>query len=169
MKKIILLRHAAAQLHQYGANDHERSISLVGMYELDAIKNTIKKKEKKLSDINLILCSNARRCRQTLDGLSSILPSGAEMVFEDDLYRASIEFLEGRFRQIKNKWDTVLIVGHNPGFLDMLNQSSLGRTSKETFQFPTCSFCFMSAPVSRWDEFSASLVQFDDFITTQNP
>jgi phosphohistidine phosphatase len=165
MKNLILLRHAAAQLYQYGENDHDRSISLEGMRELDGIKKKIKEKNKDLSEISLVLCSNTKRCRQTFDGLRSIFPSSAEMIFEDNLYQASAKMIEDRLRHVKSKHQTVLIIAHNPGLVDILNASSLSRSYRESFQFPTCSFCFMNLPITRWEEFSISISQFNDFLT----
>ena len=61
----------------------------------------------------LVLCSSARRTRETLDGVGAAL-GPAEVLIERDLYGASSEDLLERLREVPDETESVLLVGHQP-------------------------------------------------------
>ena len=67
----------------------------------------------------LVLCSDARRARETLEGVVPGLDT-PEVRFEDGLYAASAESLLERLRSLPDDIEEVLLVGHNPGLRDVL-------------------------------------------------
>ena len=147
MLRITIMRHAQAQLEQYGKNDRERTITMTGMHEIDAIRQKI---HGKLDNISLIMCSNARRTRQTLDGIKQFLPNSAEVHYDDSLYHASIECLWHKIQTLSPLHKDIMIVGHNPGLSQMLNaiDHTLARV------FPTCGIAICESTVEKWHEIS---------------
>jgi phosphohistidine phosphatase len=67
----------------------------------------------------LVLCSTARRARDTLEPLRQRLPRDAAVGFERALYLASAEALLARLRRIAEDQEAVLLVGHNPGLQEL--------------------------------------------------
>jgi phosphohistidine phosphatase len=61
----------------------------------------------------LVLCSSARRTRETVERL--VLPSGSQVEVEDGLYAAGAGDLLGRLRAVGDDVSSVLLVAHNPG------------------------------------------------------
>jgi len=65
----------------------------------------------------LVLCSSARRTRETVERLA--LPSGSQVEVEDGLYAAGSGDLLGRLRAVGDDVSSVLLVAHNPGVQDL--------------------------------------------------
>lgn len=63
----------------------------------------------------LVLCSTARRARETLAALSL----GGDVRYEDGLYGAGAAELLARLRLIPDGTGSVMVVGHNPGLHDL--------------------------------------------------
>jgi phosphohistidine phosphatase len=71
-----------------------------------------------------VLCSSARRTRETLAG---VLP-GRVALIEEELYVAGHEQLLARLRQVEPEIRSVIVIGHNPA-LQMLTLSLAGGES----------------------------------------
>src|SRR5579863_8437803 len=111
MSNLLLLRHATA-LPQDATGDRERPLNPSGRRAAEALARWI-------SDHRLapetVLCSPARRTRQTLEIIVSAIAPAPVILFEDALYLAPAERLLSRLRRIVAGTKSVLIVGHNPG------------------------------------------------------
>ena len=62
----------------------------------------------------LVLCSSARRARETLDALASAMGDQVDVQVEDALYGADAEDLLGRLRDVPDAVDSCLLIGHDP-------------------------------------------------------
>jgi phosphohistidine phosphatase len=67
----------------------------------------------------LVLCSPARRARETLDAMLAGL-GAAVVLYEESLYRAGADELLARLREVPAGVESLLLVGHNPGLADLL-------------------------------------------------
>ena len=91
---------------------------------------------------DVILCSTARRARETLDGLQA---GGVEgrVYYEDALYLASAGQLLARLSEFGDEVRHCLVIGHNPGLHQLAGQLSMeGETTavrELIMQFPPCS------------------------------
>lgn len=142
------MRHAAAQLEQYGKNDRDRTITMAGMHELDAIRNKIKDQFEGLS---LVLCSNVKRTRQTLEGIRPFLPASIKEQYDDSLYQASADILWHKIQTTSPAHKYIMLIGHNPAIGNVLNA-----VDSSVFQsFPTCGIVVLQSNVSKWHEISA--------------
>jgi phosphohistidine phosphatase len=70
---------------------------------------------------DFVLCSTARRTRDTLAFLVPDLVDPRRVQFEDGLYEASAAGLLERLRTVPAAAGTVLLIGHNPGLTDLVN------------------------------------------------
>ena len=62
----------------------------------------------------LVLCSSARRTRETLEGVA---PAGHRMI-ESELYSATAGDLVARLRRVPDDVASVMLIGHNSGGAD---------------------------------------------------
>lgn len=148
MKQLILMRHAEAQPDHMIKVDRDRTLSGQGLKQLDEI---CQKLQGKLHGVDLVLCSNARRTRQTLDGIKKLLPSSAEVIFEDKLYQASTNYILERVKRIDDGYKNVLVICHNPALQQFLNQSHQMNSSQFALRpFETCSLAFFELDGEYW-------------------
>ena len=66
-----------------------------------------------------MLCSPARRSRETLERVEAAFGDRVKARFEEALYGASEAELLARLRALPPELDSVMIVGHNPGLKDL--------------------------------------------------
>ena len=106
-KRLFILRHAKSSWDEPGLADHERPLAPRGRRAVEAIAAHLK-----AAGIapDLVLCSSARRARETLEGAAV----GGEHMIEPDLYGASCEDVLERLHRVPEDVGSVMIVGHNP-------------------------------------------------------
>jgi phosphohistidine phosphatase len=108
VKRVWLLRHLKSSWDEPGLADHDRPLAPRGRKAADHEVRP-----------DLVLCSTAMRARATLDLVAPAL--GAPTVeFEDGLYHAWADDLLERLRRIPPRLESVLLIGHNPGFHDLV-------------------------------------------------
>lgn len=111
MKKLILMRHGDAPRNVMG--DNERSLSSQGQDEAAQTSHYIKD----LYEVNYILCSTAKRNKQTLEVLQTITLQQTPVEFCDEIYQNDPSILKDLVYSCKPEISTILILGHNPSLL----------------------------------------------------
>jgi phosphohistidine phosphatase len=106
-RRLYILRHAKSSWDDPGQPDHERPLAPRGRRTLPVIVDHMA-----AHDIRpeLVLCSSARRTRETCEGIA---PSG-EVLIERPLYDSSCEQLIERLRRLPAETSSVMVIGHNP-------------------------------------------------------
>lgn len=166
MKKLILMRHAESQPEQIGQSDRDRCLSGGGMEELELIR---RKLQGKLQGLQLVLCSNVKRTRQTLEGIKAILPSTCDSAFDDGLYHAPVASLINRLQDIEDSQDFVMVIAHNPGISEFLNQV-LAATKEQTGlpkMLPTSGVAIFEGNFSKWREVSPARFTLQAFLVPE--
>ena len=110
MRELILLRHAHAEPADNGLADIDRPLSPHGLAEAEAAGRWLL--EQRLVP-DRVLCSPARRARETLEAVLS-LTGYVEQRLEERIYEASpgtLAALVDEHREVER----LLLVGHNPG------------------------------------------------------
>ena len=110
MPRLYLLRHAKSSWDDPGLPDHDRPLAPRGR---KAAKRMGAHLRERGIEPQLVLCSSARRTRETVERLA--LPSGSQVEVEDGLYAARAGALLGRLRAVGDDVSSVLLVAHNPG------------------------------------------------------
>ncbi len=100
---------------------------------------------------DLVLCSSARRARETLTLVSVGLRPLPEVRVEDELYAADAAVLLDRLGRVRDEVGSVMLVGHNPGLQELgtLLLDRPGRT-RMAQKFPTAALATLSARVPTW-------------------
>ncbi|PAP93390.1 SixA phosphatase family protein [Mesorhizobium wenxiniae] len=109
MSKLYLLRHAKAGWALPGMRDFDRPLDASGVADTDTMGAAMRARSY-IPD--LTLCSNAKRARQTLEGLAGHIDTG-RVLFLDTLYS---EDAAGYLNLIRSNGgrSSLLIIGHNP-------------------------------------------------------
>lgn len=160
MRRLIFMRHAEAQMPQYGKVDKDRSITIEGMQQLDTLRLKL---HGKFTGVDYVICSNAKRTRQTLEGIKSLLPANIEIVFDDNLYQSKQETIWDMINAVDNKYKGIILIAHNPG-LSQAVQWIAEVNGRSVPALPTSGIAVCSTK-SLWNELSAPKLSFDDFIT----
>ncbi len=124
MRELILLRHAHAEPPATGQEDLDRPLSAVGLAEAEAAGRWLKEKG---VVPDCILCSPARRTRETLEAVLGVT-GYVEKKLDDDIYDAT----PGALISLIDKYaevDRLLVVGHNPGLERLVALMTEGSSS----------------------------------------
>ncbi|MCC0043046.1 MAG: histidine phosphatase family protein [Brucellaceae bacterium] len=116
MSQLLLLRHAKAVWALPGESDFDRALKASGVADSRSIGEQIVANGL-LPDI--VLCSTARRARETWSGVAEIIgPLEDRVTFLDDLYSADASgYLE--IARAAPAAERIMLVGHNPMMEDL--------------------------------------------------
>lgn len=140
---LAVLRHAKA-VHDPGLDDEDRALTKRGLRDAAAAGGWLR--EAGLIP-DLVLCSTALRTRQTWEQVSAALgPAGeqATVSLESRLYHTGAHGLLDIIREIPGGPGTVLMVGHNPAF----HQLVVDLTGQHEPAFPAAALAVIRLPGS---------------------
>jgi phosphohistidine phosphatase len=123
MRELILLRHAHAESAGIGQDDIDRPLSRQGLAEAEAAGKWLKA-HNLLPD--RILCSNARRTRETLEQVL-LITGFIEQSQEPRIYNAT----PGTLMQVADEHrecPRLMLIGHNPGLEHLVALLSSGQS-----------------------------------------
>ena len=115
VSELYLLRHAKA-VPQGNMRDADRPLEERGRAGARAVAKWLKRQ--KIAP-ELVLCSPAVRTRETLDLVGEAFSQPPEIAYEPGLYLASAEKLLDRLREIPDRVERVMVIGHNPGLHEL--------------------------------------------------
>jgi phosphohistidine phosphatase len=123
MRELVLLRHAHAESAMPGQDDHDRALSARGRAEAAAAGVWLRDHG---YQPDRVLCSSARRARETLDLAQDAIGHG-ETERIDAIYEATpgqLIALADAHRDVPR----LLMVGHNPGLEHLAALMSTGQS-----------------------------------------
>jgi len=152
-RRLLLLRHAKSDWSAEGHDDHERPLSRRGRRAAKQIGEELARRR---IAPERILCSSARRTRETLELVRPHLHGDAALVVDQHLYLASPETLLAQIADVDDGVRTLLVVGHNPGLEELACQLA-GRGDEEALarlkrKFPTGALADLRFAADRWRE-----------------
>ena len=109
MSRLYLLRHAKAGWALPGVRDFDRPLDASGIADAEVMGAAMRTRNY-IPDITL--CSNAKRARQTLEGLAGHTDTG-RVLFFDTLYSEDAAGYLGIIRKNGGP-GSLLVIGHNP-------------------------------------------------------
>lgn len=125
-------------------SDHDRPLNKRGKREAPQMGKLLKDKEL-LPDV--ILSSTARRARDTAQIAAEKCGYEGEIRYIPDLYRADVEDFLGILQGLEDRFDTAMLVGHNPD-LEMLLSALTG----EEESLSTAALAQVELPIHSWKE-----------------
>ncbi len=117
MKTLLLLRHAKSSWKDTSVKDFDRPLNQRGSKAAPAIGRLIRKR--KLHP-DQVLSSPAERARQTTQLVLEAAGLKIEVRYDERIYEASAARLFEIVSQIDEEAGMVMMVGHNPGFEELL-------------------------------------------------
>ena len=117
MKTLLLLRHAKSSWKDTSVKDFDRPLNQRGLKAAPAIGRLMRKR--KLQP-ELVLSSPAERARQTTQLVLEAAGLKTEVRYDERIYEASAARLFEIVSQIDEEAGMVMMVGHNPGFEELL-------------------------------------------------
>ena len=152
MKTLLLLRHSKAGV---GAPDRDRGLTGRGRRQAAAAGRYLAA-EGLLPD--LVLCSDARRTRETLDGLG--LGGAAAVHLAPDLYDGHVPELLALVRGIEDRSvSRVLVIGHNPTISDaghlLAREGDSASLSRLALGMPTSGLAVLKFDAADWNALAA--------------
>src|SRR6476620_111076 len=144
MRTLYLLRHAKSSWKDLSQADFERPLANRGRKACEIVARLIQDRG---LEFDLLLCSTAIRARETIDLVTKYAKLRTELRFDERIYEAAVPELLEIISQLENDRKEVLLVGHNPGFEDLLYLFS-GVDQR----FPTASLAKIKLKVSKWSD-----------------
>ena len=147
MKTLLLLRHAKSSRDVPDLSDHDRPLNDRGRQAAKQVGRFLRD-EDLVPD--LILCSTAVRARKTAQKAAKACDYPRAIELEERLYLANSHAHYAVLRGVDTGCKRVLLVGHNPGISEFLNQL----TSAEE-EMPTAGLAIVTLPIDRWKDLTA--------------
>lgn len=165
MKQLAILRHAKSDWGNPGQTDFERPLNKRGRKAAKKVGRELKARG---FSCDRIVCSPATRARETVERFEIGYESLPPVSFEPQLYMCSTGTLIGVINSLSDDADTVMIVGHNPGFHDivlrMTRANGNGLREKVGANYPTGAFALIDFPVDKWNDVEPASGEIRDVI-----
>lgn len=152
MRTLVLLRHAKSSWDAPVESDFERPLAPRG--ERDAPRMGKVLKQSGLS-IDRVVSSTAARARRTAELAAAASRCQKVLEFDDAVYHASVDELLSVLKGLSDKDDTVMLVGHNPGFEDLLCTLCGSPRSRARIRVPTAALACIELEIANWRDIAA--------------
>jgi phosphohistidine phosphatase len=147
MKTLFLLRHAKSSWKDDNLDDFERPLKKKGLGDAQLMGKLIRQRE---IGLDLVISSSAERARQTAQLVLMSAGLQVEVRYDDRIYEAGMRRLLTLVSRLDNQANSVMLVGHNPGFEDLLKT-----LTGETHSMPTATLAGIEFDVDDWSQIKA--------------
>jgi phosphohistidine phosphatase len=142
MKTLLILRHAKSSWAAPGLSDHDRPLNDRGKRDAPCMGQLLL--DENLTP-GLILSSTAKRARKTASLVAKSCGYSREVNELADLYLAGPQSYFEALQFVDDGLDRVLVVGHNPGMEDLV-QELVG----EFHRMPTAALAHVELEIDAW-------------------
>ncbi len=163
MKTLILLRHAKSSWDYPELSDAERPLNKRGRRDAPKMGKWFKKN---CNTPELIITSHSVRTLATISKFGAELGlKGKDYHTEPKLYHATPSGIWDITKSISDEVNSALLVGHNPGFTEFVNQLC---PSQAIDNIPTCGIFGVKLHCSTWQEAQEAKAEFMFFQYPKN-
>lgn len=153
MKTLYLARHAKSYWEDQSIPDINRPLNKRGKRDAPFMGEILMDKNIKPT---LVVSSPAKRAKKTALAIAEKIGyPEKKILYNEDLYEASSNILIKIIKQLDEKYDSVMIFGHNPG-LTMLNNHISDRYIDN---IPTCGIVALQLDI-KWSELDKNTGKF---------
>ena len=157
MRTLYLLRHAKSSWKDDSLADFDRPLKGRGR---DAAEQMGKRlASEKLNDA-ILVCSPAARTRETAEIVLKHSRLRMDQRFDERIYEASLRDLLQVVSEIPDEKQTAMMIGHNPGFEELL-----AFLTGEARHMPTCALAKIKLDVASWKNVRAGEGSLELFVT----
>ncbi|MCW5748660.1 MAG: histidine phosphatase family protein [Alphaproteobacteria bacterium] len=155
MKDLLLMRHAKAVASAPDRGDHERALNGRGRRAAAAVARELRRLDARP---DMILCSPARRTRETLAEFLDVYAPPPPTSLEPELYLAEAGQLLARFRRIEPGVRCALLIGHNEGLaqiaIALAGTGAPAALASMRSKFPTGAVAWLRFAIDDWADIS---------------
>jgi phosphohistidine phosphatase len=166
MLTLSLLRHAKSSWKDPNLADHDRPLNSRGMAEAPVVGKAMAKHG---LDPDLVLCSTARRTRDTLDLVLPELKTEPKVIYEDGLYHGTPAEMLGILHDVGAGVGQVLLIGHNPELqefaLDLIGSGPKLLKDRLEAKYPTAGLVVLRFPAGTWKDVAVNSGKLELFLT----
>ncbi len=164
-KTLYLFRHAKSSHDDPSLEDAERPLSKRG-------RRAAEKLGRYLASHNvapaLVLCSTAVRARETLARAVEEWPLAAPIEYRQGLYLAEAPALFEEVRALDDRFDSVMLVGHNPGLEELAAMLLPAAKASHAPSFPTGTMATFIFSAKRWQALAPRRGRLDSILTPRD-
>ncbi len=144
MKSLLLLRHAKSSWKNTRLADHDRPLNKRGRRDAPRMGRLLRE-EGVVPD--LIITSTAERALSTAEAVASAGGYENEIKYTRQLYHGWIGTFIEVINSILDDYDRVMLVGHNPGMEEFVEQ-----LTGQSVRMPTAALAYIELPIERWQQ-----------------
>ena len=161
MKTIIIVRHAKSSWRNIKINDIDRPLKANGIENAYLTASCLLDQHIKPQ---LLLSSPAARALHTALIFAQTLKLPYRSIeINQDIYGTPAESLNNLIHHINNKYETIMIVGHDPSLTNFINYMA----EKKFEKIPTSSIHIVSSSAQKWDEVTPQNAKYVTVIKPQ--
>ena len=169
MRNLYLLRHAKSSWDEPGLDDFDRPLAPRGVKACESMKAHIRDAR---IEPGLILCSPARRARETYVRIAEAFARDTEVSFEPGLYGPDSQALLARLRQVDRAVSSVMMIGHNPGLerfaLALTSDTESKPLARMRGKFPTLALACIEIRNGTWSTAGPGCARLSGFVTPRD-
>jgi len=147
VKTLLLLRHAKSSWDDKSLRDFDRPLNKRGLKAAPMVGEIIRKRKLRPE---LVLSSPAERAKETTRLVCDAAGLSAVVRDEPGIYEASARKLLEIASQIEETVNTAMIVGHNPGFEELL-----AILTGAAHRMPTAALACIELNIEEWSNVSS--------------
>ncbi len=169
MLTLILLRHAKSNWNNPSLPDRDRPLATRGVNDAPLMGKAMAERG---IDPELVLCSSARRTRDTLDLVLPELRVEPKVVYEDALYHAAPETMLDLLQETPPGVGRVMLVGHNPEIqalgLDLVGSGPKPYRERLMTKYPTAGLAVINFEAGLWKNVTVNSGKLNLFLSPRD-
>jgi phosphohistidine phosphatase len=120
MKTLLIVRHAKSSWKEPGLIDHQRPLNKRGKKAAPEMGKRLRKRGIRP---DIIISSDAKRAIDTAVSMAERLGLSPKLIRQNPaFYHSTPDRILDVVHQFEDKWEQVMLVGHNPGFTELANR-----------------------------------------------
>ncbi len=167
-----MLRHAKAAPEKPGGDDHSRPLAPRGHRQGAALRARlpgVAGDDRPLP--SLVLCSTARRARETADAVIGALGPDVVVEVERSLYTAGSGDVVERLRLVPDEVVSLMVVGHNPTLhelaFDLVAVGDTAGRRRLDEGFPTAALAVVGVDLGAWAELAPGSGRLEELVVPE--
>jgi len=146
MKQLLVIRHAKSSWDNPDLQDNERPLNKRGLEDAPLMANVLRTHN---FNLDKIFSSSALRAKMTTEIFAKELNIPESMIeYTDELYNASRREILNFIKRLDNKYESIAIVGHNPGLTDLVHFLLYDFD----YELPTCAVVGIDLDLEKWSD-----------------
>ncbi len=158
-RTLILIRHTKSNWGDFSEPDFDRPIK---KDRIDDAKNMAVKLKELGVEPDLIICSPAKRTRQTVEYFCDKLKYDYDKIqFDKRIYESTAEDVLGVVRETDPGIKTLVVVGHNPSLTHLANMFA----ENSIDEVPTTGVVWLEFAIKSWEIYRLTPCKLKAFLT----